>query len=299
MKQKKTDIIVRIILWTLTALILLGILLWGLGVGPFTNLKLWDGISFGNWVRYEDSPDYLTGGASISAQDIRALEINWVSGSITLTVTDGDQISFRENSGLSEDDQLRYRVKDGQLIIQYCQSKQFWFFGSNSHTPPKNLTIEIPRSLAEQLSMLELDTVGARIEGSGLTARTCEIDSISGPVSLQDCSFRDLEMDTISGTLQFSGNADNVELDSMSGSLELYLDRVPQGLEADTVSGDVQLTLPADASFSIALDTVSGDLSSQFPTTKHGDVYYCGNGGNEFRIDTVSGNVTIVQAVSR
>ena len=34
MKQNKNSVIVRIILWTLTALILLGVLLWGLGSCP-------------------------------------------------------------------------------------------------------------------------------------------------------------------------------------------------------------------------------------------------------------------------
>lgn len=34
MKQNKNSVIVRIILWTLTALILLGVLLWGLELLP-------------------------------------------------------------------------------------------------------------------------------------------------------------------------------------------------------------------------------------------------------------------------
>ncbi len=44
MKQNKNSVIVRIILWTLTALILLGVLLWGLELLPGLSIR---GLSFG------------------------------------------------------------------------------------------------------------------------------------------------------------------------------------------------------------------------------------------------------------
>lgn len=46
MKQNKNSVIVRIILWTLTALILLGVLLWGLELLPGLSIR---GLSFGGW----------------------------------------------------------------------------------------------------------------------------------------------------------------------------------------------------------------------------------------------------------
>ena len=46
MKHNHTSVIVRIILWTLTALILLGVLLCGMGVLPGLSIR---GCSFGGW----------------------------------------------------------------------------------------------------------------------------------------------------------------------------------------------------------------------------------------------------------
>ena len=52
MKQNKNSVIVRIILWTLTALILLGVLLWGLELLPGLSIR---GLSFGGWdFHYKD-----------------------------------------------------------------------------------------------------------------------------------------------------------------------------------------------------------------------------------------------------
>lgn len=59
MKHNHTSVIVRIILWTLTALILLGVLLCGMGVLPGLSIR---GFSFGGWnFHYSDSAKYEVG----------------------------------------------------------------------------------------------------------------------------------------------------------------------------------------------------------------------------------------------
>ena len=66
MKQNKNSVIVRIILWTLTALILLGVLLWGLELLPGLSIR---GLSFGGWdFHYKDSAQYKVGSGSVSAR---------------------------------------------------------------------------------------------------------------------------------------------------------------------------------------------------------------------------------------
>ncbi|MFR0733389.1 MAG: hypothetical protein ACLSHU_03540 [Oscillospiraceae bacterium] len=93
MKQNKNSVIVRIILWTLTALILLGVLLWGLELLPGLSIR---GLSFGGWdFHYKDSAQYQVGSGSVSAAGLRSLEVNWVDGSVHLEVTDGDSVVFR------------------------------------------------------------------------------------------------------------------------------------------------------------------------------------------------------------
>ena len=70
MKQNKNSVIVRIILWTLTALILLGVLLWGLELLPGLSIR---GLSFGGWdFHYKDSAQYQVGSGSVFAAGLRS-----------------------------------------------------------------------------------------------------------------------------------------------------------------------------------------------------------------------------------
>ena len=292
MKQNKNSVIVRIILWTLTALILLGVLLWGLELLPGLSIR---GLSFGGWdFHYKDSAQYQVGSGSVSAAGLRSLEVNWVDGSVHLEVTDGDSVVFREPDGLDEEDQLRFQVVGDRLIIQY--SKPRWGFGFHASQPAKHLTVEIPRTLAGQLVELQVDTVSAPVTATGLTAQDCEVDSVSGNVTFTGCSFGELEMDTVSGGLQLSGQANSVEFDGVSGGMDLTLLQVPRKVSTDTISGSIHLTLPQDAAVSVELDSASGKLDNEFSSTKTGDIYYCGQGGGTFQFDSVSGDVVIRMA---
>ena len=99
MKHNHTSVIVRIILWTLTALILLGVLLCGMGVLPGLSIR---GFSFGGWnFHYSDSAKYEVGNGSVPASNLHSVEINWVDGSVNVTVTDGDSVVFRESRAAS------------------------------------------------------------------------------------------------------------------------------------------------------------------------------------------------------
>ena len=73
MKTNKSGAIVRIVLWSLTAVILLGLLLWCLGLFPGLQIE---GISFGNWaLHYDESNQYQIGSGSVPAAD-RFLIVN-------------------------------------------------------------------------------------------------------------------------------------------------------------------------------------------------------------------------------
>lgn len=281
----KTSAIIRIVIYMLLLAMLVGLL--GLGLHWYRT-GTWDGLfSFGGF-SYPDSDRYQVGSASLPAQALTELEINWIAGSVTLQVTDGDSISFREPQGLDQENQLRYLVSGNRLILQYRKSGWAW-----GNIPGKDLTVEIPRSMLDRLTLVKLDTTSAHITARGLQAGTVEIDAVSGPAVLEDCRFDSLEMDTVSGGLRFSGFLDRLEFEAVSGDAQLAFGAVPQSLSFDAVSGRCSMTLPQDAAFSASLDSVSGDFTSGFPISKQGDTYYCGTGGGSFRFDTVSGDITI------
>ena len=105
----KRNAIVRIIIFSLIIVMLLGILLVGLGVGLYT-------------FRTDTQSDaYILGGGEVPAREIREIEIEWTSGDITIQTADIDTITFQE-IGSEDSDPMVYRQNGDKLIIgKFCQ----------------------------------------------------------------------------------------------------------------------------------------------------------------------------------
>ena len=277
--RRKSKLVLRIVLLGLTVVVLTAVLVFG--------------IAGRRWLRlggyYSGSQYYQAGGSAVAASGLSALEIHWESGEVRLVPTDGENVVFREPEGLPEDQQLRYRLEDGRLIIRYGPSGL-----SLSATAEKTLTVEIPRQLA--LSQLELDLVSAHVQAQDLTVPQCEVDTVSGDVNFTGCRFTEVEVDTVSGDFCLTGQVDSLEMDSTSGDLALTLAAVPRQIDGDSVSGNFTLTLPPSAAFSVETDSLSGGFSCQFPTEIQDGRYICRQGGGVFQFDSVSGSVYLISS---
>lgn len=254
----KTSAIVRIIIWSVTALLLTGILIWGLG----TN-----GIPFFSFGR---SGDYTYGPATIDASRIDDVQVEWVSGGITITV--GDDIAFDEtsNRALDKEDQLGYRIDGRKLTI--VQTDQNYWFGK---APSKDLHLTLPKTLAE----LTLETVSADVIMEG------------------DFAINNVEMETVSGRVKINDlSCHEISLDSVSGRMDLTVgEMAPKKVEVSAVSANVTLYWPEDAGFTAEMDAVSGGTSSDFNTISHNGRIVYGNGASEIECDSVSGDLDILK----
>jgi len=94
---------------------------------------------------------------------------------------------------------------------------------------------------------------------------------------------------TVSGRVDSAGSASNVDVHSVSGDVRLSPTQLAE-TQANTVSGDVQIKLPARADAKVHLSTVSGKLNGQKIGMGSGDKIF-GNGTVAVRVKTVSGSV--------
>lgn len=283
----KSSAVVRIVIWSLVALILTGVLVAGVVLKG-----VWGGsddfsIGFTGTVY---SGEYNIGGGSVT-DPINAVEVHWVSGKIHIAVYDGEATVISENEIEDEDYKLRYRVENGILTVH--SEKSGFSFGVIKK-PKKELTIKIPRTYAENLRRLMINSVSAEIDIKGLAVlETAEIDTVSGRVTATDLTAASLECDTVSGDIKASGAIERFDLDSTSGSAQITTSVQLKSLETDTVSGDVTLTLPESSGFSLEFDTVSGDLDSELPLAKKNGKHICNDGSAKFEADSTSGDFTI------
>ena len=169
---------------------------------------------------------------------------------------------------------------------------------------------------------IDLSTVGGDARVMCASCPVVEIETVSGSVGVVDGTWARVDISTLSGAIELAGEAENAEIEtasgkvdiagalgaldfeSVSGDLILATDRALR-LDAETESGSIYLTLPAQDGFTLDYETKSGAFRSAL-TEREGTLIACGDrethytvpaldGGavSELEISTVSGTLTI------
>lgn len=287
----KTNAIVRIILFSVAILVLLGILIAGLGIGLFAaDLRAYEGsvTTDERYVTPVDSGDNVftqEGVLEFQASEIRDLHIEWAAGSITIEPGDTDVIKVREyGSG----NPFVCRQSGDKLVIKF-DDIEVYFGITIEHS--KDLVITVPRDWV--CGTLEMDVASANVDVSNLTIQNVEFDGASGVCTFANCNVSEMDMDTASGDIRFSGSLNYLECDAASADCVLVLSNVPRVIDMDGASGDMDITLPEGSGFTVSMDGLSTDFTSEFDFVSRNGCYVCGDGSCRIEIDAMSGDLTI------
>ena len=235
---------------------------------------------------------YTGGEIRVPAEDITALSIDWVAGDVKIMVTDGEEIVVTEHAdhGIPEEYALQLEA-DNTLRIRY--SNDVW----GNDMPEKDLTVLLPRTVAENLTAVDLSGVSADFAVGKLTVRDAfSFDTTSGKLEMQSMNAPQAKADvsSVSGKVELDGSFREVKAGSTSGEIDLMLRNAPAAVEVSTVSGEVDVELPAGTGFTLDYSTVSGELECDFPLTKSADgKYACGDGACRIEVGTTSGSLSV------
>ena len=235
---------------------------------------------------------YTGGEIRVPAEDITALDIDWVAGDVKIMVTDGEEIVVTEHvdRGIPEEYALCVEA-DNTLRIRY--SNDVW----GNDMPEKDLTVLLPRTVAENLTAVDLSGVSADFAVGKLTVRDAfSFDTTSGKLKTEVLTATGAKADvnSVSGDIELDGSFREVKAGSTSGEIDLKLCNGPAVIEVSTVSGEVDVELPAGTGFTLDYSTVSGELEYDFPLTKSKDgKYVCGDGACRIEVGTTSGSLSV------
>lgn len=243
--------------------------------------------------------------------DIKNLEIEWVSGNVKIVRGEGECITFAESDpdGIDADDKLYYTIEGDTLKIDCCNGGKIQIgININGGCGNKELVVSVPYALDDvsvDTTSADVDADGLEIHGKLYASTTSgdfcainmdctdvELDSTSGNLTFTGAC-RDFNGNSVSGWVLFTGSAWDLEADTTSGEVRFVLNNLPEEISADTVSGEVIMYLPPEASFELEYDSISGTFDSAFPVKMHDGAYYAGTGGAEIDVDTTSGNLSI------
>ena len=224
---------------------------------------------------------------------IREIKIEWISGSVTIEPGDVQEITFLESGNGTDKYEMVWKQSGDELVIQYSKDSSIAGFGLHFGDGSKDLTVTVPRGWV--CDSLELDTASTDLTVRDMIIREMEIDSASGTAKFENCTVSSLDVDTASGDVTFSGSLNELDFEAASASFTGVLENVPDKVKMDSMSGDLALTLPEDAGFTVSLDAMNSDFSSDFPTVKKNKSYVCGDGHCKIDVDAMSGDVSILK----
>ena len=201
----RRNAIARIVVFSLIALALTGILVAGLGGGL-------------NFVEHH-SGTIATGQVEIDPSRVSKLEITWAAGTVTVKTGDTDKILISEEGDFEEKDAMLYEIDEGTLEIYHSTGK---VIGSS---PKKNLTVTVP--VGWECRELDLDAAGVEVTVEDLLVKSVDLDGagmefrFDGKLTSLDCDGAGCVLDIVSREF-----VESVEIDGAGCDVELTL---PEG----------------------------------------------------------------------
>lgn len=264
------------------------------------------------------------------------IEVANVSGAVHVTAWDRPLVEIGGELG-SGAKPLAITGTDARLAIKVePQGGGGWFnWGGRDHMGPTTLDLRVPRGAS-----LDVQVVSAPLSIDGTAGGTIKVSTVSGRARI-NARTPQLTVHSVSGTIEFAGSATRADLQTVSGDIlapvisqqaklqtvsghvqvgggpwrELTLSTVsgdaqlagslaPGGnITVDSMSGNVQLQLPATTSATLHARTFSGDLRSSFGTGASGEAggrraldAQIGAGAGSIKLETFSGDLRIRRA---
>lgn len=256
----KRNPIVRIIVYSLLALVLTGVLISGI-----------DESILGFHMNMGTSGTAVEGEAEFAAATIKKLEIDWAAGSVVIRTADTDQITVSETRPEDSKYKLTYQISGDTLNLAYATGTIGIGFG-NWELPSKDLLIVVPRDwVCEEL----------------------EIDGAALEIDVQDLTIEKFTLDGASCDVNLVSSIDKVEIDGASTKIRLSSSKPISSIQIDGASCDLELTLPKDCGFHVEMDGLSWKFQSDLEYSQGINTYTYGDKHCKVYVNGISCSVII------
>jgi len=225
--------------------------------------------------------------------DVEQLEITEPSSGIRIRVKN------RANQRNVDESHLRIQIPRAASVEAESVSADLTLSGAKGtsvvfRSVSGDLTVEA------EVERLEMESVSGDVEFEGQTARAA-IETVSGEIEIQSVS-GEVRISTVSGDAELTGQRiASGRFETVSGDLQLMLDVADGGrLNAESMSGDVHLTLPDSQQADFGAMTFSGEIRSDFGSVEEKSrgpgsslSFRQGSSGASIEIESFSGDIRI------
>lgn len=258
----------------------------------------------------------VDGPKTIDIDDVRNLKVGLIAGQVNIIGHDepGVHIEVERVTGR----ELKITFEGNTLEIDHAQLRWDNFidvFKSFTGSAKADISIRVPRDVALKfgvvsstalISGLTEDATISTVSGDVVVDNVygdLQLNGVSGEISVRG-HYGSINAKTISGDITASGEIMKFTGDTVSGDVFLDITGVPDEVRVNTVSGSVTTRLAAEVAAQYKINTVSGRIQLDDSEIRGVRGNYTGRYGTldkqwlEFRANTVSGNISVLHAVS-
>ena len=197
------------------------------------------------------------------------VEIENLKGRVEVVAWDRPEVKL---SGTLGDGVERLSVEgDGRVLrikVQYPSR--------NRNAEPSQLVVQMPL-----LADLDVETVSADINVSGMASRELELESVSGDIVANGAPRRG-EISSVSGDIRLAMNSPSLRVETVSGQLVVQ-GRLNGAIALESVSGDIRLDALGERARKLSASSVSGDMDLDLALAEDGEI----------RMESVSGDLRL------
>lgn len=218
----------------------------------------------------------------------------------SIRVIGSDRADVRISGSLGDGvEELGIESSDAKLRIDVDYpdggSWSSWF-GGGIRVEDTDLVIEVPRGVKVRVDSISASVDIEGVSGPGVSvdsisgsvnvrggAKEIDVDSVSGRVEVQTAASARVDIESVSGDveIELAADAERVSVETVSGSARLQGPNLLRSLQASTVSGRLELEAGIAAGGSFQLEAMSGDIRLTMPASTSA----------ELRVESFSGNI--------
>lgn len=301
-----------IVIWSVIAIMLIGVLVYGISTGKGAQ----DIFRIG---------DFSMGEAKIQKQESASLEgINKISldfgrSNIEIIPTDEGEMKVIQKSDRKLRESDKFTISKEENTIEIKGNK--WNIGFNIFSIgfEEKIEVYIPKSYNKDLdvslssgnitmnSNITLNNVNYRqssgnFEGrSNITANQVTIKSSSGNVNIDGLFTKSYEISQSSGNTEIKSLSGSGNIKGSSGNIKINYKDISEYSDVEITSGNVKMVIPKDISFEFDGHCASGNINSDFDMNykdKRGKSASAQIGNGPYKkisANTTSGNINIVR----
>ncbi|WP_196140324.1 DUF4097 family beta strand repeat-containing protein [Aliikangiella sp. G2MR2-5] len=206
---------------------------------------------------------------------------------------------------------------NGDVTIKACGCDQVTL-NANIKASSQEMRDRITIDISASKNLLKVKTKYKENRGSSWNNQSSEVHytlSVPDNVKLKDIELvngdltingvtGELHAELVNGSIKSDGMTASTNIDMVNGDINLSFNDISnaENIELESVNGDIEVSLPADASIDVEAETVSGTLSNEFgiEVIKHKYVGSemrgkTGNGDLRIEMNNVNGRIKLKQ----